>query len=418
MQMQHLFKDSALKRCVAELINDGPLQLATLASAAGAVLLSSSFIQQLPPTAVERHLVSAYATIKSSASNYQRQWQSMTSMPATPWLHPELLQTQQTQSAVTSKHKFAQMERSDKINSLFLIDITNNDFVFARRYRGEQTAPSLSAYNALPLLSAAVNPMHFGVNTLDKFAHDKPVSDRLTNSESFTVILDPGHGGSDPGAVSHNGLQEKALTLEIAAKVANILDKQQGINVILTRNSDEGMSRQERLNRVTRNQGDLVVSLHLNHLPQTELNLVETYFAGPKNIVESLQKRMAESATGMIKISSQADRRLSHSTAGVDLSFTKGSKKIASLLQERVFNTVKQSNPNTKNAGVKQDTLYMLTRSFTPGVLIEISCLSNEHEANLLSDENYLQRIAAALANGITDFAKQSNAPANNDIEA
>ena len=212
----------------------------------------------------------------------------------------------------------------------------------------------------------------------------------------FVIMLDPGHGGSDPGSIGHNGLQEKTLTLDIAKRAQRILSKNKNISVVLTRENDTGMSRRDRVHKVKRSKADMFVSLHLNHLPQTEVNLVETFYAAPRNILESIRKQRSEkNSNGMIKTSS---------TLIPDLAFTQGSRKLASIMQKRVFEEVIDNNPETDNAGVKEDTLYILTRSFTPGTLIEMSCLSNINEADRLLSSAYREKLATALANGITDY--------------
>ncbi len=212
----------------------------------------------------------------------------------------------------------------------------------------------------------------------------------------FVVMIDPGHGGSDPGSIGHNGLQEKVLTLDIAKRAQALLSDLNNVSVLLTRNDDTGMSRKTRVHKVKRSNADMVVSLHLNHLPQTDVNLVETFYAAPHNILESIEKQQAaESNDNMIKT------KVIHNH---DFSFTKGSRRLASMMQQRVFNEVVNNNPDTDNAGVKEDTLYILTRSFTPGVLIEMSCLSNIREAERLKDVAYRNRLAAALADGIRDY--------------
>lgn len=215
-------------------------------------------------------------------------------------------------------------------------------------------------------------------------------------NDKFVIMIDPGHGGTDPGSIGHNGLQEKVLTLDIAKRAQLFLSDIDNISVVLTRNDDTGMSRKNRVQKVKRSNADMVVSLHLNHLPQTDINLVETFYAAPHNIMESIEKQQAEDSTeGLIKTIAIRNH---------DLSFTKGSRQLANLMQRRVFDEVKQNDPNTDNAGVKQDTLYILTRSFTPGVLIEMSCLSNVQEAKRLSDPAYRNKLAAALADGIRDY--------------
>lgn len=235
--------------------------------------------------------------------------------------------------------------------------------------------------------------------TPETIANAKAVSRaRAIAREKFVIMLDPGHGGTDPGSVGHNGLEEKILTLDIAKRAERILEKQENIRVLLTRDTDTGMSRANRVKRVQNSYADMVVSLHLNHLPQADVNVVETFYAGPDNIEESLQKQR-DARNGMVQTSTS--RR-------PDFSFTKGSKKLASLVQKNVYEEVIQGNVDTNNAGVKQDTLFILTRSFTPGVLIELTCLSNIHEAERLAHAEYRESLAQALANGVTEYLNSS----------
>lgn len=214
----------------------------------------------------------------------------------------------------------------------------------------------------------------------------------------YTVMIDPGHGGSDPGAKGHNGLLEKEITLDIAQRAALFLSEVKNVRVQLTRQSDRGMSRADRVSEIKNSNSDLVVSLHLNHLPQTELTLVETFYAGPENIRESQLKQAEQKAAGKwVKTAA------SHSH---DLRFTKQSRALAHIMQARIYDEVKMSNKSADSAGVKQDTLFVLTRSFTPGALIELTCLSNEEEAVRLGTEEYRNRLAAALADGIRDYVE------------
>ncbi len=234
----------------------------------------------------------------------------------------------------------------------------------------------------------------FAFSAFSEGDQDNPDKVLATAEKKFVIMLDPGHGGSDPGSIGHNGLEEKALTLDIAKRAERILSKNKGISVMLTRDDDTGMSRKNRVQKVKRSNADMVVSLHLNHLPQTDVNLVETFYAAPHNILESLEKQRQH---GLVKATAAHNH---------DFAFTQGSKQLASLMQRRVFEEVIESNPDTDNAGVKEDTLYILTRSFTPGVLIELSCLSNIQEAERLNDDAYRERLAQALANGINDYLK------------
>jgi|GEM_PF-4361932 len=212
--------------------------------------------------------------------------------------------------------------------------------------------------------------------------------------KKWVIVLDAGHGGSDPGSKAANGLIEKELTLDIAKRAEAFLSELDNVEVVLTRDKDKGMSRWSRVNKVKQSNADVVVSLHFNHLPQTNINLVETYYAGQRNILESQAKQLEE----------QGKQPVMKMAAAKQYGFTKKSKRLAGIMQSRVYNEVRLDNEQAENAGVKQDTLFILTRSFTPGVLIELSCISNEIEAERLTDETYRTRLAASLADGIRDY--------------
>jgi N-acetylmuramoyl-L-alanine amidase len=222
----------------------------------------------------------------------------------------------------------------------------------------------------------------------------------------WVVVIDAGHGGSDPGSQAENGLVEKELTLDIAKRTRAYLSKQDNVKVVLTRDRDKGMSRGLRVHKVKSSNADIVVSLHFNHLPQRDLNIVETFYAGQKNIAESQAMQMAKNTKKPVLKLRSANR---------DYGFTRHSKRLANIMQNSVYNEVKQNNPAVTDAGVKQDTLFILTRSFTPGVLIELSCISNLKEAQKLATTAYRDRMAEALAQGIKKY--MTTTPAEKTVD-
>ena len=261
---------------------------------------------------------------------------------------------------------------------------------------GRNAKADLFAVSTLPAATLAVWDINNQFSLASKKITKSAATKQRKTNDKFVIMIDPGHGGTDPGSIGHNGLKEKILTLDIAKRAQRFLSEFDDISVQLTRDGDNGMSRKNRVRKVKQSNADMVVSLHLNHLPQADVNLVETFYAAPHNIRESLEKQRVEASTnGLMKMANAHN---------YDLSFTQGSRQLATLMQKRVFEEVIHNNPNTDNAGVKQDTLYILTRSFTPGVLIEMSCLSNIQEAERLADPAYRDKLAAALADGIRDY--------------
>jgi len=224
---------------------------------------------------------------------------------------------------------------------------------------------------------------------------------------TYTVIIDPGHGGSDPGAIGLGGLIEKELTLDMANRVKALLRQQSHINVVMTRETDRGYSRANRVNHIRKFDADLLISLHFNHLPQRELNVVESFYADKENILESWhaqqRARMSKQARQTIK---------TYNVTVPDLSYTRRSKMIANILQRNIFQRIAKKNPDAINAGVKKETLYTLTRSRLPATLIELTCLSNREEEKHLKSSEYRQKIAESIAEGLIEYF------ANLDLQA
>lgn len=221
-------------------------------------------------------------------------------------------------------------------------------------------------------------------------------------TQSFVVMIDPGHGGSDPGARSYNGLLEKHLTLDIAKRMRLYLSKYPNIEVMLTREADYGLSRDLRIQKIKKSKADMLISLHFNNLPQTNIALVETYYAGRRNIKESRDKQREGGEIEKLK-----DRVDLHPNLNA-LSFTQSSQRLASILQQHTFSEVSSNNSIAENAGVKNDTLFVLTRSYKPSALVEITCLSNPTEALRLEDEEYRDRLSVALAKGILEYREST----------
>jgi N-acetylmuramoyl-L-alanine amidase len=268
----------------------------------------------------------------------------------------------------------------------------------AEESRQEADRPVLLTSFVVPRITGFLNPDGFKRAPWQALGVQPVLLEPEPEGDRFVVMLDPGHGGSDPGSRAHNGLLEKDLTLDIARRARLFLSELDDIEVLLTRDHDHGLSRQSRVNAIQRMQADMVVSLHFNHLPQKEIVLVETYYAGPENIAQS----QASQDQALIQASGQLIR--TGGTNTLDRGFTRGSERLARTLQQRLYNEVSLDNPQVDDAGVKQETMFVLTRSFTPGVLIELTCLSNVQEAEKLNTDEYRDRLAAALVDGIRSY--------------
>lgn len=249
-----------------------------------------------------------------------------------------------------------------------------------------------------PMIAGVLKPV--GLNRSGWTVDDSSlwVSSKPFNTQRMVVMLDPGHGGTDPGAIAPNGLLEKDLTLDIAKRTREHLSKYPNIDVQLTREDDTGMSRSTRVKKIRHSDADIVISLHFNDLPQKNIALVETYYAGMANIEDSLSRRRAHGyAEGH-------DIPLMHDTANTDFSFIQGSKQLAQTLHKHIYDEVEKDNTAAHDAGVKSDTLFVLTQSYKTGALLELTCLSHPGEAEKLLTEEYRDRLAKSLALAILEY--------------
>ena len=249
-----------------------------------------------------------------------------------------------------------------------------------------------------PIIAGVLQPSGMSRSDWSMDEEGAWVSSKPFETQRLVVMLDPGHGGTDPGAIAHNGLLEKDLTLDIALRTRQYLSKFPNIDVQLTRDDDTGMSRSTRVKKIRHSDADIVISLHFNDLPQKNIALVETYYAGMANIEDSLSRRRAHGHSDELSIP------LLHDTATADFSFTQGSKQLAETLHKHIYDEVELDNIAAHDAGVKSDTLFVLTQSYKTGALLELTCLSHPGEAEKLLADEYRDRLSKSLTMAILEY--------------
>lgn len=214
------------------------------------------------------------------------------------------------------------------------------------------------------------------------------------------IVLDPGHGGSSPGTAA-DGLTEKALALDIAYRLRNLLDDR--YRVAMTRETDMNVALDHRTLIANRAGADVFVSIHVNWLPANRACGVETYYLGPTDDPElsALAERENSEAQGY----SLGDlRRLLdgvYAQARQD-----DSRALATAIQQSLFGRLRAENPDLRDRGVKSAPFVVLIGAEMPAVLAEVSCLSDAKEVERLRDGNYIQSIAEALDAGIQGYAE------------
>ncbi|MCX7769652.1 MAG: N-acetylmuramoyl-L-alanine amidase [Proteobacteria bacterium] len=215
------------------------------------------------------------------------------------------------------------------------------------------------------------------------------------------IVLDPGHGGHDPGAIGYNGLKEKDVVLDIALKVGNLIKNYfPEIEVIYTRDDDYYLALDERTKIANSKKADLFVSIHANASKNKVARGIETYFLDFTKEERAKEVAARENATTLQGVDEvQAILR--------DLivsSKYNESTLLASLIQKSLVDTLSNVNGEINNLGVKQGPFYVLIGAAMPSVLVETSFITNEKEGSLLATNDYRNYIAKGIFDGIKDY--------------
>jgi N-acetylmuramoyl-L-alanine amidase len=221
------------------------------------------------------------------------------------------------------------------------------------------------------------------------------------------IVIDPGHGGYDPGAMN-NGLSEAGLVLDVALRLEKLLAKQPGIEVVMTRRSDVFVALEERTAMANRQGADLFLSIHANASEDDRVRGIETYFLNfaPNPAAEAIAAR--ENAA-----SARTMRQLPDIVKAIALNNKLDeSRDFASLVQSTMVDRLKRANKSAKDLGVKQAPFMVLIGATMPSILAEIAFLTNHQEATLLRGGTYRQQIAEALFNGVMRYQRSLKAAA------
>jgi N-acetylmuramoyl-L-alanine amidase len=218
------------------------------------------------------------------------------------------------------------------------------------------------------------------------------------------VVVDPGHGGKDPGALGMSGLQEKDVVLDVAKRLQVLLKRQRHLTVLLTRTDDQFLSLEARTAFAAERQADLFVSIHANASPRREAHGMETYVLGRPSDADAHATAERENA---VPGQQALDTRVVIQAMLADLSDAtreEHSLELAHTVNKSFVRTVGERYP-VVDLGIKRAPFYVLLNTGMPSILSEIAFLSNQEDARRLTKSSYRQSIADALAAGIIAYA-------------
>ncbi|MDR2827399.1 MAG: N-acetylmuramoyl-L-alanine amidase [Candidatus Adiutrix intracellularis] len=213
-----------------------------------------------------------------------------------------------------------------------------------------------------------------------------------------TVVIDPGHGGKDAGASDH-GRKEKDIVLKLAKKLAVRVEKRLGLIVYLTRNDDRFITLSRRTKIARENKGDLFISLHVNANTLASIQGLETY------ILNFATDRLAMAVAA--RENASADKTVAELKDVLQI-IAKNTKISESAAMAQVLHKAAVANLSQKykirDLGVKEAPFYVLVGTDVPSILVETGFITNSQEAERLADDDYLDRLADGLVNGLETY--------------
>jgi N-acetylmuramoyl-L-alanine amidase len=221
------------------------------------------------------------------------------------------------------------------------------------------------------------------------------------------IVLDPGHGGHDPGAVGPRNLYEKDVVLDVALKLKKILAQDQDFEVFLTRETDVFIPLEQRTAIANSKNADLFISIHANASTRRDAKGIETYLLNWSNDEEAMKVAARENAISLKKMKKMNEGRDVLDIMLSDLrrdNKRDESLKLATFVQQNLISGLNKSYSHIVDHGVKQALFYVLFGARMPSVLVEVSFISNPLEEKLLAKDSYRVELAQSIASGVNKY--------------
>lgn len=216
------------------------------------------------------------------------------------------------------------------------------------------------------------------------------------------IVIDPGHGGNDPGAVGPDGVKEKDVVLAIGLKLAHKIKEETGIEAVMTRSTDVFIPLEERTAIANKVNADLFVSIHANAALNKAVSGIETYYLNLAKTDKAARVAARENNISLAKVSLLQtilfDLMANHKI--------NDSARMAEEVQKALHARVVKKYQGTRNLGVKQGPFYVLVGATMPSILVETAFISNEHEEELLTDRDFQDTASTGILDGIRNYIK------------
>ena len=218
-----------------------------------------------------------------------------------------------------------------------------------------------------------------------------------------TIVIDPGHGGKDPGTLGQKGTKEKDIVLDIALRLGNIIEKEMGVKVIYTRKTDVFIPLWKRTKIANESGGKVFISIHANSTKNNKVSGFETFLLRPGKTDDAIDVAQRENSVINLEDSDYSYKDLSYenlilATMAQNV-FIKESEFFASAIQKELSKVF-----TSNNRGVKQAGFQVLVGASMPNVLIETGFLSNAKEERNLNKKGFRKKIARGIFNALVQY--------------
>ncbi len=291
--------------------------------------------------------------------------------------------------------------------------------VTVKRAKPEVTAvvtpgPNVAVASAtkMPSVGAAENPLTTASGAAAKVASSPEKSSTSATKSAVAgnaeekkraplkVVIDPGHGGDEKGAVGPHGIMEKDVVLAIAKRLRDTLEQEQGAKVWLTRSDDDTVSLEKRYKIAKKKNPDVFISIHANASTDKKASGIETYYLN--NATDEAAKKLAARENESWKgPRGDIDRILA---TMLQNALTDDSRELAASVQRSLVKNIGARYKDVKNRRARSALFYVLVASPSPSVLVETSFITNAKEEQRLADPTYQQELARSIAQGMRGY--------------
>jgi len=276
------------------------------------------------------------------------------------------------------------------------------DLKLKNRVAAKEAKPVETPAKTSSLASGQGNPPPAVNQSIDRAAQG------LTSSQSEkkafkTIVIDPGHGGIETGARGNYGTLEKDITLEVAKKLKERIERDLKYRVVITREADVVVGLERRAAVANNNKADLFISIHANGSKRAKARGSETYFLS-LNATDEESRRLAYFENN----SGELENRLGEQDFDdlklilwdmAQSAYLKQSSQLADLVQNQLNQLL-----NTQNRGIKQAPFKVLTGVACPAILVEIAFITNPEEEKKLQSEEFQTQVAEAIYQGLGEY--------------